>query len=197
MGSVDVLEIPTDSAIWDRFFMVAPLAIVGTRDGDGYDLAPKHQAMPLGRENFFCFVCTPSHATYRNVREHGEFTVSFRVPTSSWRRRWPRTRADRMAGTRGSRACRRGPRAWSGGAGGGVLAGSGVRARSDPRRIRRRLLDRRARRGGLGQRELAALPRRRRPRAASRLPSPGLPPAGPVRAISSSLSFPFPAGFRR
>ena len=34
-------------------------------------------AMPLGWDGFYCFVCTPRHATYRNLVEHPQFTVSF------------------------------------------------------------------------------------------------------------------------
>jgi flavin reductase (DIM6/NTAB) family NADH-FMN oxidoreductase RutF len=66
--------------IWDRLFTVAPLVVVGTREGDGYDLAPKHMATPLGWQGQFGFVCTPAHATYRNVRTHGNFTVSYPGP---------------------------------------------------------------------------------------------------------------------
>ncbi|MDH3205154.1 MAG: flavin reductase family protein [Gemmatimonadota bacterium] len=68
-------------AIWDRFFWVAPLLVIGTKEPDGsYDLAPKHMATPLGWENYFGFVCTPRHATYRNaIREHA-FTVSYPRP---------------------------------------------------------------------------------------------------------------------
>jgi flavin reductase (DIM6/NTAB) family NADH-FMN oxidoreductase RutF len=67
--------------LWDRFFCVAPLVIVGTREEDGsYDLAPKHLAMPLGWENYFGFVCTPRHRTYQNSRREGTFTVSFPRP---------------------------------------------------------------------------------------------------------------------
>lgn len=66
--------------IWDRVFTAAPLVVVGTREGDGYDLAPKHLAMPMGWEGHFGFVCTPSHGTYRNIREHGSFTVSYPGP---------------------------------------------------------------------------------------------------------------------
>ena len=43
--------------IWDRFFTVAPLVVVGTREPDGgHDLAPKHLAMPLSWANHFGFV---------------------------------------------------------------------------------------------------------------------------------------------
>jgi flavin reductase (DIM6/NTAB) family NADH-FMN oxidoreductase RutF len=74
--------LPTDRPIWDRFFSVAPLVLVGSKDedGEGYNLAPKHLAMPLGWDNFFCFVCTPRHSTYHNVRRHGAFTVSYPRP---------------------------------------------------------------------------------------------------------------------
>jgi flavin reductase (DIM6/NTAB) family NADH-FMN oxidoreductase RutF len=74
--------IATDRPIWDRFFTVFPLVIVGSKEPDGtYDLAPKHMAMPLGWRNFYGFVCTPRHATYRNVRRERQFTVSFPTPT--------------------------------------------------------------------------------------------------------------------
>jgi flavin reductase (DIM6/NTAB) family NADH-FMN oxidoreductase RutF len=67
--------------IWERFFTVAPLVLVGTKEASGgHDLAPKHMAMPLGWQNFYCFVCSPRHTTYANARRTGEFTVSF--PTS-------------------------------------------------------------------------------------------------------------------
>lgn len=55
--------------IWDRFFSVAPLVIVGSREPNGtYDLASKHIAMPLGWQNHYAFVCSPHHATYRNIQ---------------------------------------------------------------------------------------------------------------------------------
>ncbi|MGH2984615.1 MAG: flavin reductase family protein [Solirubrobacterales bacterium] len=69
-----------DTPIWGRFFTIAPLVIVGTREGDGHDLAPKHMAMPLGWDNYFCFVCSPEHATQSNAERTGEFTVSFPRP---------------------------------------------------------------------------------------------------------------------
>ena len=76
-----VVTLSTDAPIWDRFFTVAPLVIVGTREPDGsHDLAPKHMAMPLGWQNYFCFVCSPRHATQRNAQRTGAFTVSFPWP---------------------------------------------------------------------------------------------------------------------
>jgi flavin reductase (DIM6/NTAB) family NADH-FMN oxidoreductase RutF len=76
------IPLPVDSPIWSSFFTVAPLVIVGTMepDGESHDLAPKHMAMPLGWSNFFCFVCSPRHATQRNAQSTGEFTVSFPRP---------------------------------------------------------------------------------------------------------------------
>ena len=74
--------VPIDDAtpIWQRVFTVAPLAVVGTREGEGYDLAPKHMVVPLGHGPYIGFVCTPAHATYRNCERYGEFTMSFVKP---------------------------------------------------------------------------------------------------------------------
>ena len=74
------IPVSTETPIWSRFFTVAPLVIVGTREGDGHDLAPKHMAMPLGWDNYFCFVCSPQHATQSNAQRTGQFTVSFPRP---------------------------------------------------------------------------------------------------------------------
>lgn len=68
--------------IWERFFTVAPLVVVGSREAQGkYNLAPKHMAMPLSWENHFGFICTPLHGTYRYIKETGVFTVSFPKPS--------------------------------------------------------------------------------------------------------------------
>jgi flavin reductase (DIM6/NTAB) family NADH-FMN oxidoreductase RutF len=74
------VPVSTETPIWSRFFTVAPLVIVGTREGDGHDLAPKHMAMPLGWDNYFCFACSPRHATQVNAQRTGQFTVSFPRP---------------------------------------------------------------------------------------------------------------------
>jgi flavin reductase (DIM6/NTAB) family NADH-FMN oxidoreductase RutF len=66
--------------IWSRFFTVAPLVIIGTKEGVGYDMAPKHMATPMGFNNYFGFVCTPNHSTYHNVVNNGEFSVSYLLP---------------------------------------------------------------------------------------------------------------------
>ena len=79
-------DYPVDKPIWSRFFTIAPLVIVGTTEGDGYDLAAKHMAMPLGWDNCFCFVCSPEHATQGNAERSGAFTVSFPRPDGSRRR---------------------------------------------------------------------------------------------------------------
>lgn len=70
----------TRTPVWSRFFMVAPLVVIGTREGQDYDLAPKHMVTPMGFGNYFGFVCTPRHATYQNIARHGAFTVSFPLP---------------------------------------------------------------------------------------------------------------------
>ena len=59
--------------IWDRFFSVSPLIIVGSKESketEGYDLAPKHMATSLGWDNYFGFVCTPRHKTYQNIQKY-------------------------------------------------------------------------------------------------------------------------------
>ena len=74
-------ELELDEPVWERFFSVFPLVLVGTREEDGgHDLAPKHLAMPVSWQNLFGFVCTPRHATYHNARRTGEFTVSYPRP---------------------------------------------------------------------------------------------------------------------
>jgi flavin reductase (DIM6/NTAB) family NADH-FMN oxidoreductase RutF len=77
-----LVPLATDRPIWDRFFSVSPLVIVGSKEDTGrFNLAPKHLAMPLGWDNYYCFVCTPQHTTYHNIRRHGAFTVSYPRPT--------------------------------------------------------------------------------------------------------------------
>lgn len=67
--------------VWDRVFTVAPLVLVGTREPDGgHDLAPKHLAMPIGWTEWYCFACSPEHATEVNARRTGVFTVSYPRP---------------------------------------------------------------------------------------------------------------------
>lgn len=77
-----IVELGVGPEMWERTFTVSPLVVIGTREEDGsYDLAPKHMATPLGSEGYYGFVCTPSHATYRNARRTGEFTVSYPRPS--------------------------------------------------------------------------------------------------------------------
>ena len=76
-----VVSLDVDSPVWDRFFTVAPLVLIGSREADGrYDLAPKHMVTPLGWQNYFGFVCTPRHATYQNIQRAREFTVTYPKP---------------------------------------------------------------------------------------------------------------------
>jgi flavin reductase (DIM6/NTAB) family NADH-FMN oxidoreductase RutF len=77
----NLVPLSMDQPVWDRFFGVYPLVIVGSKEDGGYNLAPKHLAMPLGWENFYCFVCSPRHTTYHNIRRHGAFTVSYPRPS--------------------------------------------------------------------------------------------------------------------
>jgi flavin reductase (DIM6/NTAB) family NADH-FMN oxidoreductase RutF len=77
----NLVELDVSQPVWDRFFWVAPLVLVGTREADGsHDIAPKHMAMPMGWENYFGFVCTPRHHTYSNILRTSVFTVSYPRP---------------------------------------------------------------------------------------------------------------------
>ena len=76
-----LLSLEPTQPIWERVFTVAPLVVVGTMDLDGAaDLAPKHMAFPLGWDNYFGFVCAPSHGTYQNIVRDGSFTVTYPRP---------------------------------------------------------------------------------------------------------------------
>lgn len=77
----DLTDLDLERPIWDRFFLPAPLVLIGTREGDRYDLAPKHMCMPMGWENHFGFMCTPRHGTYHNAKRERAFTVSVPRPT--------------------------------------------------------------------------------------------------------------------
>ncbi|MFB6091686.1 MAG: flavin reductase [Haloquadratum sp.] len=77
----DLITLQPDQPFFETVYTPFPLVIVGTREPDGAgDLAPKHMAMPLGWSDYFGFVCTPAHATYRNAERTGSFTVSYPRP---------------------------------------------------------------------------------------------------------------------
>ena len=79
---VPMIALDIDRPIWERFFTVAPLVIIGSREENGsFDLAPKHMVTPLGWQNYFGFVCTPRHRTYQNIQREKVFTVTFARPT--------------------------------------------------------------------------------------------------------------------
>lgn len=79
-----LVELNTRTPIWDRFFTVAPLVLVGTREAaGGNDVAPKHMVCPMGWQNYFAFVCTPRHSTYQNIARDGIFAVTYPKP-SQW-----------------------------------------------------------------------------------------------------------------
>jgi flavin reductase (DIM6/NTAB) family NADH-FMN oxidoreductase RutF len=75
------LPLSLDGTLWDDFYTVAPLVLIGTIEIDGSpDVAPKHLAMPLSRSPLFGFVCRPEHATYRNAVATSSFTVGYPSP---------------------------------------------------------------------------------------------------------------------
>lgn len=73
-------KLDISNPVWEQVFTVAPLVVVGTKEGEKYDLAPKHMAIPIGFDNYFGFVCTPEHKTYHNIKKTKDFTVSFPLP---------------------------------------------------------------------------------------------------------------------
>lgn len=80
--SPELVSLDCSEPVWERFFTVAPLVIIGTTDpGGAVDFAPKHMVTPMGWDNYFGFVCTPRHGTYRNIQRTGVFTVTYPRPS--------------------------------------------------------------------------------------------------------------------
>lgn len=70
-------ELDLSEPIWDHFHLVAPLLLIGTREPDGTaGFSPKHMVSPMGWDNYFGFVCTPTHSTYRNILRTEVFTIN-------------------------------------------------------------------------------------------------------------------------
>ena len=76
----DFVRLEAENGLWDHFHTIAPLVVIGTKEEQGFDLAPKHMLTPIGFSNYFCFVCTPRHHTYHNIKEHQRFSVSYIKP---------------------------------------------------------------------------------------------------------------------
>ncbi len=79
-GFEDFVSLDTKKSLWEQFYTVAPLVVIGTREENGFDLAPKHMVTPIGFSNYFAFVCTPRHRTYHNIKKEGIFSVSYVKP---------------------------------------------------------------------------------------------------------------------
>jgi flavin reductase (DIM6/NTAB) family NADH-FMN oxidoreductase RutF len=78
----NVVALDTSVPVWEQFFTIAPLVLIGTRDVEGVlDFAPKHMVTPMGWQNYFGFVCTPRHSTCVNIEQTGEFTVTYPKPS--------------------------------------------------------------------------------------------------------------------
>ena len=75
-GFEDFVSLNIDKSLWEHFYTVAPLVVIGTKEDEGFDLAPKHMVTPVGFSNYFAFVCTPRHSTYQNIRREKRFSVS-------------------------------------------------------------------------------------------------------------------------
>lgn len=98
MNAPDYQPLDVDRPLWEQCYTVAPVVLIGTREEDGYDFAPKHMVTPLGWDNLFGFVCTPRHRTYHNVKATGVFTVS--VPWADQAELVGRAAAPRAEGAR-------------------------------------------------------------------------------------------------
>ena len=84
MKTPALIELDTTSSIWEKFFSVFPLVVIGTREADGSDdLAPKHLAMPMSWSNHFGFVCTPRHNTFQNIERTQQFSVTYMRPSQA------------------------------------------------------------------------------------------------------------------
>lgn len=79
-GFTDFISLDPKMGLWEQFYTVAPLVVIGTKEGENFDLAPKHMATPIGFSNYFGFVCTPRHSTYHNIKKEKRFSVSFVKP---------------------------------------------------------------------------------------------------------------------
>ena len=77
----DFISLNVKECIWEEFYTVAPLVVIGSKENDGYDLSPKHMVTPIGFSNYLGFVCTPRHRTYHNIKKEKNFTVSFVKPS--------------------------------------------------------------------------------------------------------------------
>lgn len=83
-NSEPLIELDPGSSIWERFYSVFPLVVIGTREADGSDdLAPKHLAIPMSWQNHFGFVCTPQHRTYQNIEREKQFAVTYAKPSQT------------------------------------------------------------------------------------------------------------------
>ena len=82
VASSRLVDIDTSEPVWERFYTSAPLVLISTTDPYGSpDFAPKHMVTPMGWQNYFGFVCAPTHSTCSNIERSGEFTVSYPRPS--------------------------------------------------------------------------------------------------------------------
>lgn len=75
------ISLDVEDNLWNHFYTVAPLVVIGSKEDEAYDLSPKHMVTPIGFSNYLAFVCTPRHRTYHNVKKEKSFTVSFVRPS--------------------------------------------------------------------------------------------------------------------
>ena len=76
-----LLSLELSHSIWDRFFTVAPLVVIGTRASEGaQNLFATHRAFPFDPENLFAFLASPAEPVVQNCLRERAFSVSFPHP---------------------------------------------------------------------------------------------------------------------
>jgi flavin reductase (DIM6/NTAB) family NADH-FMN oxidoreductase RutF len=93
-----------DRFVGGQFFCPEMVVLVTTMSTSGiFNVAPKTQAMPVGRGNYWAFACCSSHHTYQNVLQQGEFVVN--IPGPELIEHISRASADTPAGADEIDAC--------------------------------------------------------------------------------------------
>jgi len=74
-------ELDLNRFVGRNFFWPEGIVLVTTLSPDGMpNVAPKTQAAPVGRRNFWSFACTPSHHTHKYIEAGGEFVINIPGP---------------------------------------------------------------------------------------------------------------------
>ncbi len=80
------ISLDVEFPVWNQFFTVAPFVVIGTKEGEDYDLAPKHMVTPLGHDNTLVLFVHQTMQLITMLERKRLFTVSFPRPN---RLCWP------------------------------------------------------------------------------------------------------------